>query len=82
MAEGPKKYTFTRHAGNIKKGVEIVNNRYQFTDGKLVVDEVTGALIEPILTGYFGCELKITSEVKEVKVSEEPSLTSTATKPK
>lgn len=82
MADGPKKYLFKLPEAHAKKGEQIINHRYRFVDGSLEVDEVTGRLIEPILTGYYGATLTI-KEAEVAKVEKaDGSLATAATKAK
>jgi len=75
-------YKFTRHPGKEKKGQEVVLNKYLFEDGVLITDENLGPAFEPILCGYYGCELEIIPDPVEAPISNvDPSLKAAETKP-
>lgn len=64
------------------KGQYIVNDRYLFEDGQMVVQSnEDAARMEPILCGFFGCEVEDVEPAKgEAKEAEQPSLSAAQTK--
>ena len=63
----------------------VLNDRYQFVDGEMVVSKASAELLEPILCGYYACVLEQDETIEEVAApasnSLDKSVTSSAPEP-
>jgi|AntRauTorcE11898_2_1112593.scaffolds.fasta_scaffold119196_1 G:T-mismatch repair DNA endonuclease (very short patch repair protein) len=77
------KFIFTLPEAAAKKGIQSVGGKYNFKDGKLVVEEDIARKIKKVLTTFHGCTVsqeKAPVAEKNVPAPEDAVLSKTATK--